>query len=297
MDKQNSNRGQQGDSSAFDEWDAVFADPDPTRVLSADTPQKAAADGGSSADSAQDAGTGISATRYQAVPEPVVEPVAERVEKPVVAAAVPQTTQQARGTQRTEASSYIPAATSAPVVEDEPVNPILAYRRIQFIPSIIAVLAAYTTGKGMVYLGQVFAELFSMKVYGTPTAAVVDLFNGATSAQALPWTIILAVAYFCAFTVAGYTAARMSAIAPVKQALGVTLVTLLGILLTSLLTWISSATGGSLTPTFSLGYFLGENMATGALTLLAFFALVLLGALTGAGIGSRYHKKLNRISA
>lgn len=263
-------QGSQGSgSSAFEGWDDVFADSDPTRVLPADAGEGAGQAGSSSA------GAGISATRYQASAPAQVTSAEKPMAEPAPA----------------KAAWSRPAS---PAPEVGPVDPSLAYRRVQFIPAFIAALAAYSVAKGLVYGGMVLAGLFKFKTYETPGALAAALFDAAARPQALPWAIVLAVAYFGAFVVAGYAAARMSAIAPLKQAMGVNLVALLVLLLASLLAWVSSMSGLNLTPTYSLGYFLADGVGNGLLALLAFFALAMTGALVGSGVGSRYHRKLRR---
>lgn len=251
-----------------EEWEAVFADSDPTRVLPPYARESEPAPGEEP----------VSAVRYRQDPAPVTP-----------AAGLPSAGQVA------PAPPYAPEAqveNAAPRPPQQAAGRISPYHRIQFIPAFLGALIAHGTISALFQVATPLLGLFGAQSYGSPTLAAVALFGAETRAAALPWSIFLALSYLLAFAAAGYAAARMSGVAPVKQALGVLLVTLLGILSGSLLTWATSGMDTALSPQFSGHTFFEADFATGALTLLAVLTLALLSALLGAFVGGSYHRKL-----
>lgn len=219
----------------FDDWDAVFADPDPTRVLD-----------------------------------------------PRVVHSVP------------DQEPAVSATSTAPVNSATPLGPAgpSMYARIQFIPACAGALVAYGLISGSLALLRFFFGSFNLAAYGSATEAVLAVTQPATQGAALPWVIALALTITAGFICAGYTTGRMSALAPGKQAVGVLAVTTLAVLLATLITWASSASSQALAPAIALQPLLAPNLPFGLLTTLALGLIGLIGALIGAGLGVRYHRKL-----
>ncbi|MGV3017193.1 hypothetical protein [Rothia sp. 88186D007BW] len=245
----------------FDEWEAVFEDSDPTRVL--DSPAFGQAPEDSPTSSFEDAG--VSATRYQRASQP---PQAAQPSAPF-------------------AAGWGSRAASSP--HD--------LRRVQFIPAFCGALVAYALIRGGLVLGNTVMGLLGVSTYPGLTEAVMEASAPSTRAQALPWLITVALLLALAFGCAGYTASRMTALAPSKQAVGVFAVSILGTLLATLLTWVTAHFTHPISPSYALQPLLTPDAATGVLTALAACVLAMLGALLGAGLGTRYHRALTGVHA
>lgn len=269
----------------FDEWDAVFEDSDPTRVLD---PRTFGQDAGSSQASTP-ADAGVSATRYQRVP-----PTEQNHQQTVPVQAQPQPTQQVYSAEpATPAQPLQPVPASAPpAVNLGATAPAAALKRVQFIPAFCGALVAYALATGGLALARTLMGVLGVSVYSSLTETVLAVTAPASRTQALPWLITVAALIAVAFGLAGYTASRMTALAPSKQAVGVLAVSALGVLLATLLTWATAQLTHPLAPAYALQPFLTPDLAIGALTTLATGVLALVGALIGARLGTRYHRAL-----
>lgn len=259
------------------EWEAVFADSDPTRVLPSSPAEQPLTDENNGE---------VSAVRYRAEPEtsPVQAAGGEQVVAPRRPAeyGVPAWQQVDTGGEHPYSTYSLPAASP--------------YHRVQFIPAFLGALIAYGINGGVLSIVKLAAAQLGFQSFSSPTGAVLALLDTGTRTAALPWSIALTVSYIVAFTLAGYAAARMSAVAPTRQAVGVILMTLLGLLLGSLTTWATSNASYPLKPSFSGHTFLAENFGVGALTLLGVLLLALMCALLGSLVGNRYHRKLHSLA-
>lgn len=267
----------------FDEWDSVFEDSDPTRVLDPRASQQEYAQpvhGGAGYDgqefgrveAGQDAP--LTASRYGG-----------RDSVPTQAPARPQ--QQASPPHAYREESTQPAPLPRPA------RPQHQYARIQFIPAFAGVLVASALYGGTLPLARALFNLLGLSHYSGMTESVLAATSTSTQAQALPWVITLSVLLLLAFGFGGYTAARMAAVTPSKQAVGVIGMAALGTLLATLLTWATGSLNSPLTPRVALQPLLSPDLAVGALVILAAAVLALMGALIGAAAGTRYHKALN----
>ncbi|WP_237242791.1 hypothetical protein [Rothia nasimurium] len=274
----------------FDEWDAVFEDSDPTRVLDPRTFGQDA--GGSQAPTPAD--PGVSATRYQRVP-----PTEQNHQQTVPVQAQPQPTQQVYSAEpATPAQPLQPVPASAPPAANLGTTaPAAALKRVQFIPAFCGALVAYALTTGGLALARTMMGVLGVSVYSGLTETVLAVTAPASRTQALPWLITVAVLIALAFGFAGYTASRMTALAPSKQAVGVLAVSTLGVLLATLLTWATAQLTHPLAPAYALQPLLAPDLPIGALTVLATGVLALLAALAGAGLGLRYHRALTTADA
>lgn len=265
---QDSSRTSQNSSG---DWESVFNDSDPTRVLSPYSSEPGAGTG-----NLQAADSSVSAVRYQ--PEPA-----------------PSTTQHSAPAAPAEVRSSVAEQTAAYSTVETPARrkgKLTPYRRVQFIPAFLGALVAHGLLTLLFQLASPLLAAAGLKSYDTPTLVALDLFNAETRAAALPWAIFLGICYVLAFLVAGYAAARMSGVAPAKQALGVMMMTVLGVLLGSAVTWLASLTSVDLRPSFAGHLFMEQNFAPGLLTLLSVLAIAFSSALVGAFMGVSYHRKL-----
>ncbi|WP_237210126.1 hypothetical protein [Rothia nasimurium] len=274
----------------FDEWDAVFEDSDPTRVLD---PRTFGQDARGSQASAP-ADPEVSATRYQRVP-----PTEQNHQQTVPVQAQPQPTQQVYSAEpATPAQPLQPVPASArPAANLGATAPAAALKRVQFIPAFCGALVAYGLTTGGLALARTLMGVLGVSVYSGLTETVLAVTAPASRTQALPWLITIAVLIALAFGFAGYTASRMTALAPSKQAVGVLAVSTLGVLLATLLTWATAQLASPLAPVYALQPLLTPDLAIGALTALATGVLALVGALIGAGLGTRYHRALTGADA
>lgn len=274
----------------FDEWDAVFEDSDPTRVLD---PRTFGQDAGSSQASAP-ADAGVSATRYQRVP-----PTEQNHQQTVPVQAQPQPTQQVYSAEPAAPAPPVQAvpASTPPTVNLGATAPAAALKRVQFIPAFCGALVAYTLATGGLALARTVMGVLGVSVYSGLTETVLAVTTPASRPQALPWLITVAALIAVAFGLAGYTASRMTALAPSKQAVGVLAVSALGVLLATLLTWATAQLTHPLAPAYALQPLLTPDLSIGALTTLATGVLALVGALIGAGLGTRYHRALTGADA
>lgn len=275
----------------FDEWDAVFEDSDPTRVLD---PRTFGQNAGSSQGSTP-ADAGVSATRYQRVP-PTEQ---QNHQQTVPVQAQPQPTQQVYSAEpATPAQPLQPVPASVrPAANLGATAPAVALKRVQFIPAFCGALVAYGLTTGGLALARTLMGVLGVSVYSGLTETVLAVTTPASRTQALPWLITVAALIAVAFGLAGYTASRMTALAPSKQAVGVLAVSALGVLLATLLTWATAQLIHPLAPTYALQPLLTPDLAIGALTALATGVLALVGALIGAGLGTRYHRALTGADA
>ncbi|MBF0808551.1 hypothetical protein E4U03_08030 [Rothia nasimurium] len=269
----------------FDEWDAVFEDSDPTRVLD---PRTFGQDAGSSQASTP-ADAGVSATRYQRSPQ-----VGQEYLQAAPAQAQPPqqvySAEPATPAQPVQASAYPAAHLGA-------MAPAAALKRVQFIPAFCGALVAYALATGSLALARTVMGVLGVSTYSGLTETVLAVTAPASRPQALPWLITVAVLIAVAFGLAGYTASRMTALAPSKQAVGVLAVSTLGVLLATLLTWATAQLTHPLAPAYALQPLLTPDLAIGALTALATGVLALVSALIGAGLGTRYHRALTGADA
>ena len=274
----------------FDEWDAVFEDSDPTRVLDPRTFGQDA--GGSPASTPAD--PEVSATRYQRVP-----PTEQNHQQTVPVQAQPQPTQQVYSAEpATPAQPLQPMPASArPAANLGATAPAAALKRVQFVPAFCGALVAYALTTGGLALDRTMMGVLGVSVYSGLTETVLAVTAPASRTQALPWLITVAVLISVAFGFAGYTASRMTALAPSKQAVGVLAMSTLGALLATLLTWATAQLTHPLAPAYALQPLLAPDLPIGALTVLATGVLALLAALAGAGLGLRYHRALTTADA
>lgn len=275
----------------FDEWDAVFEDSDPTRVLD---PRTFGQDAGSSPASAP-ADAGVSATRYQRVPS-----TEQNHQQTAPPQAQPQPTQQVYSAEQATPAQPL-AAVERPAYSPVPSSGVASsasvLKRVQFIPAFCGALVAYGLTTGGLALARTLMGLLGVSTYSGLTETVLAVTAPASRTQALPWLITVAALIAVAFGLAGYTASRMTALAPSKQAVGVLAVSALGVLLATLLTWATAQLTHPLAPAYALQPLLTPDLAIGALTTLATGVLALVGALIGAGLGTRYHRALTGADA
>lgn len=274
----------------FDEWDAVFEDSDPTRVLDPRTFGQDAR--GSQGSTPADAG--VSATRYQRVP-----PTEQNHQQTAPPQAQPQPTQQVYSAEPATPAQPLQAvpASTRPAANLGATMPAAALKRVQFIPAFCGALVAYGLATRGLALARTLMGLLGVSTYSGLTETVLAVTAPASRAQALPWLITVALVLSLAFGLGGYAATRMTALAPGKQAVGVLAVSALGSLLATLLTWATAHLAHPLAPSYALQPLLSPDVAIGALTALAAGLLALLAALTGAGLGLRYHRALTGADA
>lgn len=253
------------------DWEAVFNDADPTRVL-----PPYSSEHGANASSPQATDSSVSAVRYQ----PELAPSAAEYSAP----AAPTEVRSSGPAQRAAYSTV-----EAPARRKGKLTP---YRRVQFIPAFLGALIAHGMLTLLFQLAAPLLVAAGLKSYDTPTLVALDLFNADARSTALPWAIFLGVCYIFAFLAAGYAAARMSVVAPAKQALGVLMMTLLGMLLGSAIAWLASLANVDVQPSFAGHLFMERDFAPGLLTLLSVLALAFFAALLGAFMGTSYHRKL-----
>ncbi|WP_237224319.1 hypothetical protein [Rothia nasisuis] len=284
-----SNPGRNGqnrsDHQDFEDWEAVFEDSDPTRVLNPRAEQWSAADPTTQQSQvATHSGADLSATRYGQAPSGFpgsAGPTTPAAPLPAVPPA-PQA-----------APAQINPAASFP---GPPLNVRASQARVQFLPALSGALVAAAVIAGTLATTRFILTSMGTAVYPGPTEAVLAVTATSTQLAALPWTITTALALLLGYALAGYTATRMTALAPGKQALGVVAVSAFGVLLATLLTWATSSADVPLRPGFALQPLVGPDPVFGTLTTLATGVLALLGALLGASAGTRYHKRLGPIS-
>lgn len=274
----------------FDEWDAVFEDSDPTRVLDPRTFGQDAR--GSQGSTPADAG--VSATRYQRV-----RPAEQNHQQTAPPQAQPQPTQQVYSAEPATPAQPLQAvpASARPAAKLGATMPAAALKRVQFIPAFCGALVAYGLATGGLALARTLMGLLGVSTYSGLTETVLAVTAPASRAQALPWLITVALVLSLAFGLGGYTASRMTALAPSKQAVGVLAVSTLGVLLATLLTWATAQLTHPLAPAYALQPLLAPDLPIGALTVLATGVLALLAALAGAGLGLRYHRALTGADA
>lgn len=274
----------------FDEWDAVFEDSDPTRVLDPRTFGQDAR--GSQGSTPADAG--VSATRYQRVP-----PAEQNHQQTAPPQAQPQPTQQVYSAEPATPAQPLQAVPTStrPAANLGATVPAAALKRVQFIPAFCGALVAYGLATGGLALARTLMGLLGVSTYSGLTETVLAVTAPASRTQALPWLITVAVLISVAFGFAGYTASRMTALAPSKQAVGVLAMSTLGVLLATLLTWATAQLTHPLAPAYALQPLLAPDLPIGALTVLATGVLALLAALAGAGLGLRYHRALTTADA
>lgn len=274
----------------FDEWDAVFEDSDPTRVLDPRTFGQDAR--GSQGSTPADAG--VSATRYQRVP-----PAEQNHQQTAPPQAQPQPTQQVYSAEPATPAQPLQAvpASTYPAAHLGATTSAATLKRVQFIPAFCGALVAYGLATGGLALARTLMGLLGVSTYSGLTETVLAVTAPASRAQALPWLITVALVLSLAFGLGGYTASRMTALAPSKQAVGVLAVSTLGVLLATLLTWATAQLASPLAPAYALHPLLTPDLAIGALTALATGVLALVGALIGAGLGTRYHRALTGADA
>ncbi|WP_237207269.1 hypothetical protein [Rothia nasimurium] len=274
----------------FDEWDAVFEDSDPTRILDPRTFGQDAR--GSQGSTPADAG--VSATRYQRVP-----PAEQNHQQTAPPQAQPQPTQQVYSAEPATPAQPLQAvpASARPAANLGATAPAAALKRVQFIPAFCGALVAYGLTTGGLALARTLMGLLGVSTYSGLTETVLAVTAPASRAQALPWLITVAILLSLAFGLGGYAATRMTAFAPGKQAVGVLAVSALGSLLATLLTWATAQLAHPLAPSYALQPLLSPDVAIGALTVLAAGVLALLAALAGAGLGLRYHRALTGADA
>ncbi|WHS50702.1 hypothetical protein QM007_01610 [Rothia sp. SD9660Na] len=272
----------------FDEWDAVFEDSDPTRVLD---PRTFGQDADSTPASTP-ADAGVSATRYQRVP-----PAEQNHQQTAPPQVQPQPTQQVYSAEPTTPAQPLRAVPASARPAANLGATASALKRVQFIPAFCGALVAYGLTTGGLALARTLMGLLGVSTYSGLTETVLAVTAPASRAQALPWLITVALVLSLAFGLGGYAATRMTALAPGKQAVGVLAVSALGSLLATLLTWATDQLAHPLTPSYALQPLLSPDVAIGALTALAAGVLALLAALAGGGLGLRYHRTLTGADA
>lgn len=263
---------QRGGRKDFEDWDSIFEDAEPTRVISPEAVQHARRPGASLESQIDHQGT-VSATRYEQ-------------------ASYSRRTQESHPT-----TSQLPAIqqeknSSQGIKSDLPV--VSTYRRIQFIPSSSGTLVAYALITGLFALVRSVFGVLGISTYSSPTGAVLAVSTASSQGQALPWVVASTVIWVFSFGCAGYTASRMAVVAPTKQALGVLAVSFLAVLVATLVTWLVASPSHQAASSFALQPLLAPDLAIGFLTALAIGLLAIIGSMLGAWSGIRYHQALTR---
>ena len=246
----------------FEDWDSVFEEPEPTRAIVPEPAQHARQFGGHT--------RSLGGYPHQQGTLPPVRPN--------------------RPPQLMGASQAYSTTAQAPY---QAAN-VYAYRRVQFIPSGCGTLVAYSVNTGLFALLKVAFETLGISTYDKFAGAVTAVSTASTQSQALPWAIAGALIWLFSFGCAGYTASRMSAVAPMKQAVGVLAVTCFAVLVATLMTWMTVSLPSPITPPFALQPLLDPDLNIGVLTALATGLLALFGSILGALSGIKYHQRLTR---
>lgn len=265
----------------FENWDAVFEDSEPTRSLSPSQDHytdRLEEDTRPLETNAYQQET-LSATRSGQAPYPVGSQQAH-----------PATAQLPLPHQQTEAGwddkvAPLPSARVA------------IYRRIQFLPAMSGSLVAYALSTGLFALIRAVFSAVGISTYSSLTGGALAVSAASTQGQAIPWVVASALIWLLSFGWAGYVAARMAAVAPTKQALGVVAVSFLATLVATLVTWATASLPSPLKPSFALQPLLAPDLAVGSLTALAAGLLAAIGSMLGAGLGIRYYRALTRINS
>lgn len=256
------------DRQGFEDWDSIFEDSEPTRVITPESVQHARNPGDHTRPLkryADQQGT-MSATRDNQL--------AQSVELGQAHTIPDQLPLSQQGNASLQAGN------------------ISAYRRVQFIPAGSGALVAYGLSTGLFALVRTTFDALGVSTYSNFTGAVMAVFTASSQSQALPWTVASALIWLFSFGCAGYTASRMSVVAPTKQAIGVLAVTCFGVFLATLVTWMTVSLPSPITPPFALQPLLDPDLAIGFLTALAAGLLTIIGSMLGAWSGIRYHQRL-----
>lgn len=261
----------------FEDWDSVFDDAEPTRVLSP-SPEQGRDNLGEDTvilGARSQPESTLSATRYGQNPYP------------------------AESQQTHPATAQLPLSQQVPEVAlgniaPRPSSPGVTFRRVQFLPASSGALVAYALSTGLFALMSSLWSALGIATYDSFTGAALAVSSSSTQGQALPWVMVSAFVWLVSFGWAGYTAGRMAALAPTKQALGVIAVCLLAVLIATLATWATASLPDPLTPSFALQPLLAPDLAIGFLTLLAAALVAAIGSLLGSGLGVRYYRALTR---
>lgn len=266
------------DRHPIEDWDPVFEDTEPTKTLTTSGEESTThVDQGARAPDYQLHQQTLSATRLRRhAPSTSDTPGASPMTAPI-----PH--QQPR-----RDAALGPRAGSADSLQSA------VYRRVQFIPSSSGALVAYGLSTGLFALVEAVFRILGLTTYTSFTGATLAVSSASTQGQALPWVVASTLIWLSSFGWAGYTAARMTALAPSRQALGVTAVSFLAVLLATLMAWVSVFLPSVPSPRFALQPLLEPNIVIGSLTGLALGLLALMGSLLGASLGIRYHQGLTR---
>lgn len=320
------------DQSA-EEWDSVFSDENPTRVLS---PQESHADdysSGSYRSEPQDFGNdfddrtevlnsddienpsteNISATRKRRTspPNAATWSDADRTE-PLSPADYSTETASYPATEDTRVRSvaaepaYAPARTrSAGAYEDEmPLRGIsedaakARNSRIHFFPAFLGWLVTYSLLTFSDFFHRLINQIFGLENFSSfpqAFAQAIGLLPGSGSA---PWTwfIIASILIVLSAGCGGYAAARMARFAPAKQGFGVWLWHLGMVLLATIMTFFAGSLMGTGEPQLALQTQLDGAAGQNILGILVVIGLILIGALLGSFFGPRYHRRIVRQS-
>lgn len=309
-----------------DEWDAVFADEDPTRVLSPEVEHhydSFAADETevlNPRDIEDSHQRNISATRPRKNQSVRFEPDEDRTE------ALPAYYDESptRSFDRTRTMDAAPQAYTAPQSHTPPPaqtpstaqTPPPAYAadyenqpaagphpelvaqnsRIHLLPAFLGWLATYSLLTFSDFAMDAVNHFFGVNYPGRFAPAFAQALGLATpsaSATSL-WvgTAIAATLIFLSAAMGGYAAARMARFAPAKQAIGVWMWHIIMVIAATIVVFIGNVSSGS--PRLALQTQLANSLMENILGVLVALALILVGALVGALFGPRYHKRLAR---
>lgn len=303
-----------------DEWDAVFADEDPTRVLSPETENhydSFAADETEvlkPRDIEDSHQRNISATRPRKNQSARFEHEEDRTE------ALPAYYDESptRSFDRTQTIDAAPQAYTAPSAHTPPPaqTPPPAYAtdfenqpaagphpelvaqnsRIHLLPAFLGWLATYSLLTFSDFAMDAVNHFFDVNYPGRFAPAFAQALGiSAPSASATSlWagTAIAAALIFLSAALGGYAAARMARFAPAKQAIGVWMWHIIMVIAATIVAFIGNVSSGS--PRLALQTQLANSLMENMLGVLVALALILVGALVGALFGPRYHKRLAR---
>lgn len=260
----------------FEDWDSVFEDSEPTRVITPESAQQARELEGDTAP-------------FESQPNQQATMPAARRNQP---SQLTYTEETRPGTtqipySQPESESLHTVITASP----QAVNT-FAYRRVQFIPSSSGALVAYALGTGLFTVARSIFEALGVSTYSNFTGAVMAVSTVSSQSQAVPWVITSTLIWLFSFGCAGYTASRMAIVAPAKQAIGVLAVTCFAVLVATLITWMTVSLPSPIAPSFALQPLLDPDLGIGSLTALAIGLFVAIGSLLGAWFGIRYYNRL-----
>lgn len=298
-----------------EEWDSVFADEDPTRVLSQQTAEEDRTETLSHATN-QDRTEALDRTKFIGRTETknqtsTFNNFGGDEEEPTEAISAtstrsnPYAQHPSSPSPRTAPTPYpdhhYETPTSQPLSPDSSAESEARTRnsRIHFFPALLGWLATYSLLVFSDYFHRLINQIFGLENFEAFPQAFAEGIGLLTPAEgvATPWTwlIIATVLILLSSGFGGYAAARMSRFAPAKQGFGVWLWHLVMVLLATVLAFFTGAASGAETPNLSL-----QEQINGAgsniFGVLVVLVLILIGALLGSFFGPRYHKRLMRFS-